>query len=260
MTTALKPERRKNQVKTALRPFEIKGIDAKERTFEGLAAAWSLDLGGDIINPGAFAKTLTYWREKGFSIPLINQHSYYNGIHDVLGSMIEAEERTEGLWSKFEVDDGPDGDKLLRHIERKRLNGLSIGYQPVEYEVSNETGIRTLTEVRLKEVSAVIWPMNEDAVIDSNSIKSLLEQPEAITSLSDDELRETREALEREAKARAEKADPPISKEKADQLRNGILSLRLRPLLSRTSGQTSAHLTLTTGKQNDAERTEGGAG
>lgn len=250
MTTAIKPERR-NGTKTALRPFEIKASDTKERTFEGLAAAYSLDLGGDVIMPGAFAKTLAYWNEKGFSIPLLNQHNYYNGIHDVLGSMIEAEERTEGLWAKFEVSQGANGDLLLDHIARKRLNGLSIGYQAVQYEINQDTGIRTLTEIRLKEVSAVIWPMNEDAVIDPDSVKS------AASEMSDDELKESLEALSAEAKARAEKANPKLPQEKADELRDRLRSSRLRSLLSRTSGQNSAQLTPDNGKHNgNPERTE----
>lgn len=331
MTTTLKPERR-NQNKTALRPFEIKAVEAKDRTFEGLAAAYTLDLGGDIIAPGAFTKTLAYWREKGFSIPLLNQHNYYNGIHDVLGSMVDAEERTEGLWAKFEVSQGANGDLLLDHITNKRLNGLSIGYQPVEYEINSDTGIRTLKEIRLKEVSAVIWPMNEDAIIDANSIKSLLltkakpkyavgdriiatashmegmkgmagevdearagsppyyainfdepmgegnphkwlaedemkaEKPghkpsmdmgkSVFSDLTEYELKESLEALTAEATARAEKANPMLTKEKADQLRNGILALRLRPLLSRTSGQNSAHLTPNEGKANESPTQE----
>lgn len=254
MTTALQPERRnandrRRQIKTALRPFEIKEVDSEGRTFEGLAAAWTLDLGGDVIHPGSFAKTLTYWREKGFSIPLINQHSYYNGIHDVLGSMTDAKENDDGLWAKFEVDDGDDGAKLMRHIERKRLNGLSIGYQPVEAEIDKD-GIRHLREVRLMEVSAVIWPMNQDAVIDASSVKSL------VTEMSDEEIKESLEALDAEAKARAEKANPRIPQEKADLLRARLISIRLRPLLSRTSGQNHADLTPTKGKHHESSTEE----
>lgn len=243
MTTAVKPERRnttdrRRQIKTALRPFAIKAVDATERTFEGFAAAWTQDLGRDVIHPGAFAKTLTYWREKGFSIPLINQHNYYNGIHDVLGSMVDAKETDEGLWAKFEVDDGPEGEKLLRHIVKKRLNGLSIGYEAVEAETDKD-GIRHLREIKLFEVSAVIWPMNEDAVFDPGSVKSLLGNDEALKELNDEELTELKETLEREATARAEKANPPIPKEKADELRARLLKLRLRPLTVRTSGQNA---------------------
>lgn len=260
MTTAVKPERRnttdrRRQIKTALRPFAIKAVDATERTFEGFAAAWTQDLGRDVIHPGAFAKTLTYWREKGFSIPLINQHNYFNGIHDVLGSMVDAKETDEGLWAKFEVDDGPEGEKLLRHIVKKRLNGLSIGYEAVEAETDKD-GIRHLREIKLFEVSAVIWPMNEDAVIDPGSVKSLLGNDEALKELNDQELTELKETLEREATARAEKANPSIPQEEADTLRDGILALELRLLHSRTTGQKSAHLTPNDGNDKHESSTE----
>jgi hypothetical protein len=249
MTTAVKPDRRgadrryhPNQVKQVLRGFEVKAIDATERTFEGLAAAWSQDLGGDVIHPGAFAKSLTRWKERGFPIPLLNQHSYFGGIHDVLGSMIDAEEREEGLWAKFEVDEGPEGDKLLRHIAKKRLGGLSIGYEAVEAETDKD-GLRHLREIKLMEVSAVIWPMNPDAMFDASSVKSLLTNSDNLKELSDDEIGELKMALDREAQAREQAANPPISQEKAAELRARLLSLRLRPLSS-SARQKNAHLTL----------------
>lgn len=250
MSTAIKPERRDvatdrrkgNRIKTALRPFEIKAVDDSARTFEGLAAAWSLDLGGDVIHPGAFAKTLTRWKENGFAIPLLNQHSYYNGIHDVLGSMVDAEEKDEGLWAKFEVDDGEDGQKLMRHIVRKRLNGLSIGYEPVEAETDKD-GLRHLREIKLMEVSAVIWPMNPDAQFDASSVKSILTNSDSLKELSGEEIGELKDALDREAQAREQAANPPLSAEKADELARRLLSLRLRPLLS-SAKQERAHLTI----------------
>lgn len=260
MATAIRPERRishANAIKTAFRPFAIKSVDPTARTFEGMAAAYTLDLGGDIIEPGAFAKTLAYWSDKGFAIPLINQHSYFNGIHDVLGSMIEAEERPEGLWGKFEVDDGEDGQKLMRHIEKKRLGGLSIGYQvPAGGADVDQNGIRHLKEILLREVSAVIWPMNTDATIDISSIKSLLGDKTLIVTASDDEIKEMMEALDAEAKAREEKANPPISEDEAGKLRDSLLSLRLRSLTLGTSGQKSATHILT-GQINEPEGAKG---
>lgn len=229
MPVTTQPDRRQSKrLATSLRPFEIKSVDTAAHTFEGLAATWDLDLGGDVIHKGAFAKTLTFWREKGFSIPLIDLHNY-GSINDVLGSMIDAEEQDAGLWAKFEVDDGADGQKLLRHIERKRLNGLSIGYEPVAPEF-DDAGIRHLREVKLAEVSPVIWPMNPGAVFDPSSVKGY------VPELTDDVIGELRAALDAEATARAEKANPMLSEEKADLLRARLLSIRLRSL-SRTAGE-----------------------
>jgi HK97 family phage prohead protease len=212
-------------LKTIITPFEVKGVNAADRTFEGLAATYDPDLSGDIIHPGAFAKTLTLWKSGAFAVPLIDNHGYRSAIHDVVGSMIEAEETEQGLRAKFEVDEGPDGDKLLRHIERKRINGLSIGYEAVAPE-RDELGVRHLKEIKLFEVSAVIWPMNPAAQFDTDSVnvKSLFER------LDDEQKKELRAFMDAEAAKAAEKTQYP--EEKMDALRANLLALRLRPLLA----------------------------
>ena len=56
--------------------FGSKSIKAATRTstdlgqFTAIAAAYGVDRGGDRIRPGAFAKTLAAWRERGNPIPL----------------------------------------------------------------------------------------------------------------------------------------------------------------------------------------------
>lgn len=209
-------------------PFAVKAVNAKDRTFDGLAATWDLDLGGDKIHPGAFVKTLQLWKSGALVIPLIDNHGYQSAIHDVVGSMVEGEERTEGLWTKFEVDEGQDGDKLLRHIERKRINGLSIGYEAVQPE-RDEIGVRHLREVKLFEVSVVIWPMNPNATFDSASIKAMLE------GMDDRQKQELRAFMDAEAVKAAEQDKYP--EEKAAQLRAQIFSLRLRSLLPKGTQQ-----------------------
>lgn len=213
---------------TALRRLEIKAVDESARTFEGLAATWDLDLGGDIIHKGAFRKTLAFWKQRGFAIPLIDNHRY-TSIDDVMGTMVDAEERDEGLWARFEVDEDPKGEKLIRHIKGRRINGLSIGYEAVAPERDSK-GIRHLKEIKLFEVSAVMFPMNPGATFDVGSVK-------ALTDLSDEELRA--EIDRREAEAKAAAAGTLLTEEQKAALRADLLRVRLRPLLSRTSGQNS---------------------
>jgi HK97 family phage prohead protease len=160
-----------------LHPLSVKAVDIKERTFEGLAATWDLDLGGDIIHRGAFKDTLLWWKANGSAIPLVNNHRYH-GIEDVLGSVVDAEETDAGLLAKFEVDEGERGDLLFRHIAKNRLNGLSIGYEAENPERDSE-GVRHLKKIKLFEVSAVIWPMQPGARFDPSSVKSAEEFEEA---------------------------------------------------------------------------------
>jgi len=178
-----------------LRPFAVKGLDVEGRTFEGLASTWELDKGDDVIHEGAFATTLNEWRRKGRIIPLIDGHNY-GSVRNVLGKLTDAQETKAGLWTKWEVIEGDAGDDVLRLLKGGYLDALSIGYRPVkwEMEVSNDAQwgeIRHLKEVELKEVSLVLWPMNDGARVDLATVKSLL----GATELTDAEKAELRALL-----------------------------------------------------------------
>src|SRR5688572_22221090 len=90
-------------------PFDIKAdsIDAKARRFTGLAATWDKDLGDDVIERGAFKKTLQEWRKGGKVVPLLDGHDRFS-LGSVLGKMVEAKEIDAGLEVTFElVPDDP---------------------------------------------------------------------------------------------------------------------------------------------------------
>lgn len=187
-------------------PMEVKGRDDSERTFEGLSAAYSVDLGKDRIHPGAFKRTLDHWRQSGRVIPLLDQHAAMkNPVHSVtqhtLGKMLEAEERDTGLWTRFKVAATKAGDDLLALLRDGMVEGLSIGYDAVNPEHAG--GIRHLKEIKLGEVSVVTFGMNPDALIIPGSVKSLDE----LTAL----LREGTLTPEQKAELRAllSESDPP---------------------------------------------------
>lgn len=163
------------------REFTVKSVDAKARTFEGLSAAYTLDSGNDEIKVGAFAQTIARWKQGGKKTvkPLIDQH-VYNSVRRVVGKIIEMEERPQegGLWTKFQVVPGNDGDEILHRVEGGFVTGLSIGYRAIKFSFEEREGlgmVRILEELALEEVSLVIWGMNPDALIDTDSVKSQLE-------------------------------------------------------------------------------------
>jgi HK97 family phage prohead protease len=45
------------------------------------------------------------------------------------------------------------------------INGLSIGYIPIKYDVDHESGARVLKQVELWEVSLVTFPANSAAQV-----------------------------------------------------------------------------------------------
>lgn len=170
-------------------PFRIDVKAASEgqnaRTFEGLLSVWDLDLGMDKIKKGAFARTLKAWKNSGEALPLLNSHSHWD-VFSSLGQLLEAKETDKGLWTKWEVIDGPDGDALLLRLRPSKINNravvgkMSIGYEAVKFSYEQIEGgqswdrIRILEEVNLKEGSVVLFPMAPGASIDASTVKSVL--------------------------------------------------------------------------------------
>lgn len=217
MTTATTtPERKKKAAPTGriVVPFEVKATDTSGRTFEGDSATTGRDLGGDIIHPGAFARTLDHWRASGGPegkgarvINLLDQHAYKlsfapSVVEHTLGRLIEAEERTvptDGgedetvLWSKFLVARTQRGDDLLSLIEDRHATRLSIGWKAVRFDFStmtdedgNTVRVRNIYELMLGEISVVMFAMNPQALIDVDSVKAVVEQY-AAGELNDDD-------------------------------------------------------------------------
>ncbi len=166
--------------KSLLAQFELKEVDEDARTFSGLAATYDRDLGGDVIMPGAFKRTLKAWKSSKRPLPLLDSHNAFSSIRNVVGKMDSAEETKDGLDATFEVIDGPDGDEIFRRVSGGYVDGLSIGYQAIkvkypETEEERAKGIyRYLHEVKLREVSVVLFPLNEGARIDTTAVKALL--------------------------------------------------------------------------------------
>jgi HK97 family phage prohead protease len=162
--------------------FAVKSIDQKARRFAGLASTWALDLGNDVIHKGAFTKTLNDWRNaKRKKVPLLDSHNH-RSIDDVLGKMVDATETDDGLEAEFEMRDTQNAHDAMKAIEEGFVDGLSIGYEPIgdpTYEKANGKTVRHLHEIKLHEISLVVFPMNEGARIDPSSVKSLIDAAKA---------------------------------------------------------------------------------
>lgn len=132
-------------------------IDSEGR-FSGYASLFNrLDAGGDIVMPGAFAKSLG---KRGDRIRLLFQHDPKEpvGTWDAIG------EDARGLFVAGRLVPGvPRADALRRLIGNGALDGLSIGFRTVR--ATREGGHRKLWQIDLFEISIVTFPMMEDARI-----------------------------------------------------------------------------------------------
>lgn len=144
-------------------PFEIKEQTEDEEYFvvEGMAAVYgNIDLGDDLIEQGAFKLELI----KDNTRPVLWQH--YSSEPIGVGVF---EEMSNGLFVKIRMpkNDQFVKERVMPQIKIGSVKGLSIGYTTEDYEyvTIGERRIRKLKRLGLREVSAVTFPMNQEAQI-----------------------------------------------------------------------------------------------
>lgn len=161
----------------------FKSEDIEGRTFRGYASTYDKDLGGDIIVPGAFAKTLA---ERGQRVKVLWQHS------EPIGRPVEMREDSKGLYVEALVSKTRLGDEALELMKDGVIDQMSIGYSvPAGKSESQTDGTRIIKELKLYEFSAVTFPMNEAAVITGvKTIRDALKMGKAIDDDSKAQLAE----------------------------------------------------------------------
>lgn len=138
-------------------PFEVKEVDVEQGVFEGYAAVFgNIDDGGDVIEKGAFAKTLM---ERGQRVKICWQHD----PREPIGKPLEMREDERGLYVKAKISLTQRGRDALTLLRDGVVNELSIGYDAVKE--AYEGTVRRLREVKLWEISPVTWAMNPLATV-----------------------------------------------------------------------------------------------
>ena len=144
--------------------LKIKSID-DQGTFTGMASVYgNVDLGGDVVDAGAFARTLS----PGKTFPVLWQHK----TDEPIGSCKVMDSRDGLQVSGTLLMSDPTAQKAYKFMREGIIKGMSIGYDTVQSGYVGD--IRHLTELKLWEVSIVTFPMNEMAVV--SGIKSLSDE------------------------------------------------------------------------------------
>lgn len=137
------------------------------------------DLGGDIVVPGAFKKTIQERVPVG-KVPLTDGHEI--GSNDIVGVVLEAREDEYGLLIKARWSSAPAVQNGIKHkVGEGLIKGLSIGYRAIEVDFKKWDGggdwqdevIRYLKQVRLGEIALTALPMDENAQVLSSKVRSL---------------------------------------------------------------------------------------
>jgi HK97 family phage prohead protease len=174
------------RVKTCAAQIKAVGVDevpaegAEEETsdnglkagqFEAIVSAFgNVDAVGDIVEKGAFTKSLDDWAGSGNPIPVIWSHDHGNPDAHI-GVVDDAKETDAGLWIKGTVDlDEPYAAKVFKLMKGRRVTKFSFAYDVLD-GVENDKGGMNLKELELWEVGPTLIPANSNT--DLLAIKAL---------------------------------------------------------------------------------------
>lgn len=147
-------------------------LEIKELTEEGkfsghLSTFGNIDAGGDIVEPGAFKKTLRdnkafgfLWAHDGTLNGIVGS---YHGKEDESGLAVNG-----GFY--LDLDVGLKAYKTAKRLMNDGVKvGLSMGFRAVkrDFETIEGVTVRRLKEVKLLEGSITLWPMNDQARLET---------------------------------------------------------------------------------------------
>lgn len=139
--------------------LEIKALSNMQ--FEGHGSVFgNVDLGGDVVLPGAFKRTLAQHKSEGTLPAMFWMHDPSR----VAGKWLDMSEDDRGLVTRGELAPTDLGKEIHTLLKMEAVKGLSIGYIPTLTDYTND-GVRLIKEVDLLEVSVVSIPMNPKAQI-----------------------------------------------------------------------------------------------
>ncbi len=139
--------------------FDIKSL-GETGLIEGVASAYgNVDLQGDIVAAGAFAKSLAEGQAAGRRPAMLLHHDMARPV----GRWDSFAEDPKGLLVKGQLALGtPDADTAYALLKAKALAGLSVGFTGAVRALRRD-GVRTIKSANLIEISLVSVPANPDA-------------------------------------------------------------------------------------------------
>jgi HK97 family phage prohead protease len=135
---------------------ELKADDATRRISGFGSVFGNVDSQGDIVLPGAFAKSIA-------ARPpiMLWQHD----TRQPLGVWDVTEEKKKGLYIEGTIGTKGICEYAYEQAKLGSVSGLSIGFFIKKYSIDAKKGVRHIEEVDLYEVSLVTFPANDKAVV-----------------------------------------------------------------------------------------------
>ena len=160
---ATRPDRVVHRAPPSRRPSKFSPLPVaaleSDGTFRGYASLFNrVDLGRDRVLPGAFTASVA--RRGAGGVRMLFQHD----PAQVIGTWRVVREDPAGLWVEGHLSPDVAKAREVRALMRSgALDGLSIGYHTVRARRDPRSGVRSIVEADLWEVSVVTFPMLPEA-------------------------------------------------------------------------------------------------
>ena len=139
--------------------FKLKSLTAEGAGTGYLSAFGNEDSYGDVVDPGAYTKTIAD-RSADNPLPMLWQH--YSD--EPIGVYTRLAEDDYGLYTEFKLAMGTQrGREAFELAQMKAVKGQSIGFTTIKDVIDG--GVRRLKELKLWEGSLVTFPANELATV-----------------------------------------------------------------------------------------------
>lgn len=167
-------EEKGNHMEHLTKSFSLKAAD--NGSISGYFSTYEKtpDSYGDIIEPGAFTKTLEKRRESGHPFPLCFNHDF----DKIIGVVDSVEEKENGPYIESHFLDTELARDVRKFVQSGAVYQFSFAYdvlkarEPNEEEKKNGV-LNVLQEVEVFEVSVVTVPANQNAVM--TDVKTAIE-------------------------------------------------------------------------------------
>jgi HK97 family phage prohead protease len=140
----------------------ILDVEPESRTVK---ACWSrignVDLDNDIIVAEAFTKTIKERGPKGKNM-IWSLVDHKADMAHTLGKPKELYIEGDMLVAVTDLIETECGEDAIKLYEAGLINQHSIGFSTLKSDVNQKTGVRTITELKLYEGSAVLWGANPE--------------------------------------------------------------------------------------------------
>lgn len=136
-------------------------MDKEQRRVKAVwARCNNIDLDNDIIVPEAFTKTIRERGPKGKNL-VWSLVDHCADMNNVIGKPEELYVEGDMLIAITPIVETEKGEDIIEMYEAGLINQHSIGFSTIKSQV-DKSGVRTITELKLYEGSAVLWGANPE--------------------------------------------------------------------------------------------------